>query len=194
MKSQVLHTVWCHISCEAAGEFWHWSLSGVKGLNLCHAQHMLCYCSPHHPIVSRPFDEYSEHAIFDGTKWKTAGGIHTNPIRCDSRGTLPLGTPPRERIRPTEDVANNSGARRALFPKWRGLGSEELLGKGLLLSLPTRKEQRNLAEACYLLSSCTMLREAKQDDNCQTRYQFSIKCLPKTISSYFSCNFKFHWV
>ena len=34
MKSQVLHTVWCHISCEAAGEFWHWSLSGVKGLIL----------------------------------------------------------------------------------------------------------------------------------------------------------------
>ena len=34
MKSQVLHTVWCHISCEAAGEFWHWSLSGVKGLTL----------------------------------------------------------------------------------------------------------------------------------------------------------------
>ena len=32
MKSQVLHTVWCHISCEAAGAFWHWSLSGVKGL------------------------------------------------------------------------------------------------------------------------------------------------------------------
>ena len=29
MKSQVLHTVWCHIYCEAAGEFWHWSLSGV---------------------------------------------------------------------------------------------------------------------------------------------------------------------
>ena len=34
MKSQVLLTVWCHISCEAAGEFWHWSLSGVKGLNV----------------------------------------------------------------------------------------------------------------------------------------------------------------
>ena len=33
MKSHVLLTVWCHISCEAAGEFWHWSLSGVKGLN-----------------------------------------------------------------------------------------------------------------------------------------------------------------
>ena len=32
MKSQVLHTVWCNISGGAAGEFWHWSLSGVKGL------------------------------------------------------------------------------------------------------------------------------------------------------------------
>ena len=31
MKSQVLHTVWCHISCDSAGEFWRWSLSGVKG-------------------------------------------------------------------------------------------------------------------------------------------------------------------
>ena len=35
MKSQVLHTVWCHISCEAAGEIWHRSLSGVKGLKCC---------------------------------------------------------------------------------------------------------------------------------------------------------------
>ena len=26
--------LWCHISCDAAGEFWHWSLSGVKGLTL----------------------------------------------------------------------------------------------------------------------------------------------------------------
>ena len=33
MKSQVLHTVWCNISGEAAGEIWYdWSLSGVKGL------------------------------------------------------------------------------------------------------------------------------------------------------------------
>ena len=36
MKSQVLHTVWCNISGEAAGEFWHWSLLGVKGLTSCH--------------------------------------------------------------------------------------------------------------------------------------------------------------
>ena len=26
MESQVLHTVWCNISGEAAGEIWHWSL------------------------------------------------------------------------------------------------------------------------------------------------------------------------
>ena len=32
MKSQVLHTVWCYISTEAAGEVWNWSLLGVKGL------------------------------------------------------------------------------------------------------------------------------------------------------------------
>ena len=33
MKSQVLHTVWCNMSREAAGEIWNWSLLGVKGLN-----------------------------------------------------------------------------------------------------------------------------------------------------------------
>ena len=34
MKNHVLHTVWCYISGEAAGEIWNWSLLGVKGLNL----------------------------------------------------------------------------------------------------------------------------------------------------------------
>ena len=32
MESKVLHTVWCDISGEAAGEIWHWALLGVKGL------------------------------------------------------------------------------------------------------------------------------------------------------------------
>ena len=32
MKSQVLHTVWCNVSGEAAGEILNWSLLGVKGL------------------------------------------------------------------------------------------------------------------------------------------------------------------
>ena len=34
MKSQVLRTVWCYITGEAAGEIWHWSLLAVKVLNL----------------------------------------------------------------------------------------------------------------------------------------------------------------
>ena len=34
MKSQVLRTVMYNISGETAGEIWHWSLLGVKGLNL----------------------------------------------------------------------------------------------------------------------------------------------------------------
>ena len=32
MESQVLHTVWCNITGETAGEIWSWSLLGVKGL------------------------------------------------------------------------------------------------------------------------------------------------------------------
>ena len=32
MVNQVLHTVWCNITGEAAGEIWHWSLLGGKGL------------------------------------------------------------------------------------------------------------------------------------------------------------------
>ena len=35
MESQVLYTVWCRISGEAAGEIWTWSLLGVKGLIQC---------------------------------------------------------------------------------------------------------------------------------------------------------------
>ena len=34
MKSQVLHTVWCNISSEAAGGNLNWSLLGVKGLSI----------------------------------------------------------------------------------------------------------------------------------------------------------------
>ena len=34
MKSQVLHTVWCNIFGEAAGEIWNWSLfERVKSYN-----------------------------------------------------------------------------------------------------------------------------------------------------------------
>ena len=30
MKTHVLHTVWCNITGEAAGEIWTWSLLEVK--------------------------------------------------------------------------------------------------------------------------------------------------------------------
>ena len=33
MKNQVLHTVWCNISAEAAGEIWDWSLLGSERAN-----------------------------------------------------------------------------------------------------------------------------------------------------------------
>ena len=47
MKSQVLHTVWCNISGEAAGEIWNWSLFGMKGLNaLC----LIKFCFPAHSL------------------------------------------------------------------------------------------------------------------------------------------------
>ena len=34
MKSQVLHTVWCNISGEAAGEIWNWSLLGTTVIEI----------------------------------------------------------------------------------------------------------------------------------------------------------------
>ena len=51
MKSQILHTVWCHISCEAAGEFWHWSLSGVKGLRVKRLNADTCSPTPPSPTA-----------------------------------------------------------------------------------------------------------------------------------------------
>ena len=41
MKSQVLPTVWCNISGEAAGEIWNWSLLEVKGFNSFYMAKML---------------------------------------------------------------------------------------------------------------------------------------------------------
>ena len=43
MKSQVLHTVWCHISGVAAGEIWTWSLLGVKRLSPMHNVPKIAY-------------------------------------------------------------------------------------------------------------------------------------------------------
>ena len=42
MKGQVLHTVWCNIAGEAAGEIWNWLLLGVKGLRLVYTFDFSC--------------------------------------------------------------------------------------------------------------------------------------------------------
>ena len=51
MKSQVLHTVWCNISGEAAGDIWHRSFLGVKGLT----RFMSVYGTRFFPWPSCPF-------------------------------------------------------------------------------------------------------------------------------------------
>ena len=42
MKGQVLHTGWCFISGEAAGEIWNWSLLRVKGKMLICVPALCC--------------------------------------------------------------------------------------------------------------------------------------------------------
>ena len=72
MKSQVLLTVWCNISGEAAGEIWHWSLSGVKGL-----------------VNERPRTMKLKqrnivwHIAHDQVVWQTTSGFWRPNIRVD---------------------------------------------------------------------------------------------------------------
>ena len=58
MKSQVLHTVWCNISCEAAGEIWNWSLLGVKGLTRQHDHTGMALISRALEIQRRTMKQY----------------------------------------------------------------------------------------------------------------------------------------
>ena len=44
MKSQVLHTAWCNVSGEAAGEIWNWSLLRVKALNVWYGRQLRSMC------------------------------------------------------------------------------------------------------------------------------------------------------
>ena len=53
MKSWILHTMWCIITGEAAGEIWNWSLLGVKGLMI------ECFASEN---LIRKFDESDQRA------------------------------------------------------------------------------------------------------------------------------------
>ena len=64
MKSQVLLTVWCNVSGEAAGEIWHWSLSGVKGLT--HSRERLKFGIIKYCYTLMPF-HYCHNILFYGT-------------------------------------------------------------------------------------------------------------------------------
>ena len=50
MKNQVLYTVWCYISGEAAGKIWSWSLLGLRGFTFSwhpvswHGSELYKYC------------------------------------------------------------------------------------------------------------------------------------------------------
>ena len=67
VKSQVLHTVWCKISGEVAGEMLNFSLLAEKGLGVC-LKLCSCYCSveilPEHDIRHATWRYFSE---FDQT-------------------------------------------------------------------------------------------------------------------------------
>ena len=74
MKNQVLHTVWCNISGEAAGEIWHWSLLGVKGLNIT--------------FPSFPTARLSEHKFPSRGQEAAALIYQHSPVFCDPDVTL----------------------------------------------------------------------------------------------------------
>ena len=101
MKSQVLHTVWCNISGEAAGEIWHWSLSGVKGLSVCgfaltmgqRRKHQLSFLLtafyyPDQLLVDNALFQYSRHTSFNhltdavSLVFPRAGVIHSVRLTC----------------------------------------------------------------------------------------------------------------
>ena len=97
MKSQVLHTVWCNISGEAAGEIWNWPLVGVKGLMRSMFAGLISPTSKRRSrkystldeagdwFRQRAYDAYDEfHAIwtYNFYKWRTG---HKNETRIVSQ-------------------------------------------------------------------------------------------------------------
>ena len=96
MKSQVLYTVWCNISGEAAGEIWHWSLLGVKGLVVICSQkgvrdarssgRVACQRSAGVSLVLNSLDNFiiplgSAPKINPLIRWRQ---VQTAPINCST--------------------------------------------------------------------------------------------------------------
>ena len=76
MKSQVLHTVWCNISADAAGEIWSWSLAGVKGLNSLWKPYS---CQLNHYVLCVP-----EFSLMDAQRCDPMRSLHFlgDGVRC----------------------------------------------------------------------------------------------------------------
>ena len=70
MKIQVLLTVWCNISGEAAGEIWHWSLSGVKGL-LEEMKYIPPLCCPVSVVLSKAITWSTVWDVWIVLMWNT---------------------------------------------------------------------------------------------------------------------------
>ena len=73
MKSQVLHTVWCNISGEAAGEIWNWSLLGMKGRAVWLFSFFFCWsCVSSRVMFWFRFKSHSRYALVVlCTNWET---------------------------------------------------------------------------------------------------------------------------
>ena len=110
VKSQVLHTVLCNLSGEAAGEIWNWSLLGVKGLRLFCASPSLQTLS--HPSSKGSFSKLlKEKCISEVVRigsiiffclsklWKAKFFILCDSLlRWGCRGSLKLITTGSERV------------------------------------------------------------------------------------------------
>ena len=64
MKSQVLHTVWCNISGEAAGEICNWSLLGVKAI-FC----VVCLCCMMTMKTLYSCVKCNQASVWDSSEW-----------------------------------------------------------------------------------------------------------------------------
>ena len=141
MKSQVLQTAWCNISGEAAGEFWSWSLLGVKGLRkrkltddecgnvlhtcFCFLSFLLFFCSV--SAAEKPPDYQKKQGSSNEEATKTiAGGSRKEP-----------GNDRTEKKPDEEDV---TGSTSSLLSNFRSqTDSIPLLGEGIpALGTPSR--------------------------------------------------------
>ena len=95
LKSQLLYTVWCYISGEAAGEIWHWSLLEVKGFKELALHMSMLGCN------NRPFWSCSDGRTIHSSSlwWKepcvdvSLGSLYSSYVLVVSTGGVQLSFP-----------------------------------------------------------------------------------------------------